>query len=108
MKYDFTTRVNRKGQYIFGMEPEKIKITLYGSFKETYKGHGTDIALIGGLLGYDTSDKRIRTSMEDAKEKGIDFEFIESEIEHVHPNTAMNEVETGRHSLDLVGKSIAS
>ena len=88
------------------MEPEKIKITLYGSFKETYKGHGTDIALIGGLLGYDTSDKRIRTSMEDAKEKCIDFEFIESEIEHIHPNTAKIEVEKGRHNLDLVGKSI--
>ena len=99
-------RIGLFTRYIFGMEPEKIKITLYGSFKETYKGHGTDIALIGGLLGYDTSDKRIRTSMEDAKEKGIDFEFIESEIEHIHPNTAKIEVETGRHSLDLVGKSI--
>ena len=99
-------RIGLFTRHIFGMEPEKIKITLYGSFKETYKGHGTDIALIGGLLGYDTSDKRIRTSMEDAKEKGIDFEFIESEIEHIHPNTAMIEVETGRHSLDLVGKSI--
>ena len=99
-------RIGLFTRYIFGMEPEKIKITLYGSFKETYKGHGTDIALIGGLLGYDTSDKRIRTSMEDAKEKGIDFEFIESEIEHIHPNTAMIEVEAGRHSLDLVGKSI--
>ncbi len=99
-------RIGLFTRYIFGMEPEKIKITLYGSFKETYKGHGTDIALIGGLLGYDTSDKRIRTSMEDAKEKGIDFEFIESEIEHVHPNTAKIEVEAGRHSLDLVGKSI--
>ena len=99
-------RIGLFTRYIFGMEPEKIKITLYGSFKETYKGHGTDIALIGGLLGYDTSDKRIRTSMEDAKEKGIDFEFIESEIEHIHPNTAKIEVETGRHSIDLVGKSI--
>lgn len=99
-------RIGLFTRYIFGMEPEKIEITLYGSFKETYKGHGTDIALIGGLLGYDTSDKRIRTSMEDAKEKGIDFEFIESEIEHIHPNTAKIEVETGRHSLDLVGKSI--
>ena len=56
-------RIGLFTRHIFGMEPEKIKITLYGSFKETYKGHGTDIALIGGLLGYDTSDKRIRTSM---------------------------------------------
>ena len=99
-------RIGLLTRYIFGYQPEKIKITLYGSFKETYKGHGTDIALIGGLLGYNTSDKRIRTSLEDAKEAGIDFEFIESEVEHIHPNTAKLEVEAGRHSLDLIGKSI--
>lgn len=99
-------RIGLLTRYIFGYQPEKIKITLYGSFKETYKGHGTDIALIGGLLGYNTSDKRIRTSLENAKEAGIDFEFIESEVEHIHPNTAKLEVKTGRHSLDLVGKSI--
>ena len=98
-------RIGLLTRYIFGYQPEKIKITLYGSFKETYKGHGTDIALIGGLLGYNTSDKRIRTSLEDAKEAGVDFEFIESEVEHIHPNTAKLEVEAGRHSLDLVGKS---
>ena len=99
-------RIGLFTRYIFGRQPEDVKITLYGSFKETYKGHGTDIALIGGLLGYNTSDKRIRTSMEDAKAAGMEFEFIESGIEHIHPNTAKIEVQAGRHSLDLIGKSI--
>ena len=99
-------RIGLFTRYIFGMQPEDVKITLYGSFKETYKGHGTDIALIGGLLGYNTSDKRIRTSMEDAKAAGMEFEFIESGIEHIHPNTAKIEVQAGRHNLDLIGKSI--
>ena len=99
-------RIGLFTRYIFGMQPEDVKITLDGSFKETYKGHGTDIALIGGLLGYNTSDKRIRTSMEDAKAAGMEFEFIESGIEHIHPNTAKIEVQAGRHSLDLIGKSI--
>ena len=99
-------RIGLFTRYIFGMQPEDVKITLYGSFKETYKGHGTDIALIGGLLGYNTFDKRIRTSMEDAKAAGMEFEFIESGIEHIHPNTAKIEVQAGRHSLDLIGKSI--
>ena len=99
-------RIGLFTRYIFGRQPEDVKITLYGSFKETYKGHGTDIALIGGLLGYNTSDKRIRTSMDDAKLAGMEFEFIESEIEHIHPNTAKIEVQAGRHSLDLIGKSI--
>ena len=99
-------RIGLFTRYIFGRQPEDVKITLYGSFKETYKGHGTDIALIGGLLGYNTSDKRIRTSMDDAKLAGMEFEFIESGIEHIHPNTAKIEVQAGRHSLDLIGKSI--
>ena len=99
-------RIGLFTRYIFGRQPEDVKITLYGSFKETYKGHGTDIALIGGLLGYNTSDKRIRTSMDDAKLTGMEFEFIESGIEHIHPNTAKIEVQAGRYSLDLIGKSI--
>ena len=99
-------RIGLFTRYIFGRQPEDVKITLYGSFKETYKGHGTDIALIGGLLGYNTSDKRIRTSMDDAKLVGMEFEFIESGIEHIHPNTAKIEVQAGRYSLDLIGKSI--
>ena len=99
-------RIGLFTRYIFGRQPEDVKITLYGSFKETYKGHGTDIALIGGLLGYNTSDKRIRTSMDDAKLAGMEFEFIESGIEHIHPNTAKIEVQAGRYSLDLIGKSI--
>ena len=99
-------RIGLFTRYIFGRQPDDVKITLYGSFKETYKGHGTDIALIGGLLGYNTSDKRIRTSMDDAKLAGMEFEFIESGIEHIHPNTAKIEVQAGRYSLDLIGKSI--
>ena len=99
-------RIGLFTRYIFGRQPEDVKITLYGSFKETYKGHGTDIALIGGLLGYNTSDKRIRTSMDDAKLAGMEFEFIESGIEHIHPNTAKIEVQAGRYNLDLIGKSI--
>ena len=99
-------RIGLFTRYIFGRQPEDVKITLYGSFKETYKGHGTDIALIGGLLVYNTSDKRIRTSMDDAKLAGMEFEFIESGIEHIHPNTAKIEVQAGRYSLDLIGKSI--
>ena len=89
-------RIGLFTRYIFGRQPEDVKITLYGSFKETYKGHGTD----------NTSDKRIRTSMDDAKLAGMEFEFIESGIEHIHPNTAKIEVQAGRYSLDLIGKSI--
>ena len=91
---------------IFKKEPKTIRITLFGSFKETYKGHGTDIALIGGLLGYDTFDTRIRNSLKTAKEKNIDFKFIESDIEHIHPNIATIAVMKDGERLEVSGKSI--
>lgn len=104
-----TAGAARMGLYarnLFGEEPKNIEITLFGSFKDTYKGHGTDIALIGGLLGCDTFDKRIRTSLEDATKQGITYKFIESEIIPVHPNTAKIVVEGNGQYLELMGKSI--
>ena len=71
-------------------EPIKsVEFTLYGSFAKTYKGHGTDKALVGGMLGFETDDVRIRESFELAKEKGLGFSFVcnNDEDEDVHPNT---------------------
>lgn len=91
---------------LFNNSPQNIEVTLYGSFKDTYKGHGTDIAIIGGLLGCDTFDKGIRTSLEDAKSQGINFKFIESEITPIHPNTTKIELEGNGEFLEVSGKSI--
>ncbi|MBQ8497616.1 MAG: L-serine ammonia-lyase, iron-sulfur-dependent subunit beta [Clostridia bacterium] len=63
---------------------------LYGSFATTYKGHGTDRALVGGILGFETDDYRIRESFQLAKEAGIEIIFMEMEMEtdtNMHPNT---------------------
>lgn len=72
-----------------------VKFTLYGSFAKTYRGHGTDRALLGGILGYETDDLRIRHSMELAGEAGItySFETAASDPEGIHPNTADMEIE---------------
>lgn len=70
-------------------EIKKVTFTLYGSFAKTYHGHGTDRALLGGILGFRSDDERIVDSFELAKEKGLDFEFVTDEEEDdVHPNTA--------------------
>jgi len=66
----------------------KVEFFLHGSFASTYKGHGTDKALVAGILGYSPADEELRDSFSLAKEKGIEFEFIETEIEYAHPNTA--------------------
>lgn len=68
---------------------KKVEFTLYGSFAKTYRGHGTDRALLGGILGFDTDDVRIRDSFEIARERGLEFSFVPNEVEQdVHPNTA--------------------
>jgi len=68
---------------------KKAKFILYGSFANTYRGHGTDKALVGGILNFQTDDLRIRDSFQLAKEEGIDYSFEINTVEkEVHPNTA--------------------
>ena len=66
----------------------RVEFTLYGSFAKTYRGHGTDRALLGGILGFATDDARIRDSFRLAGERGLAFSFTPDETEtEVHPNT---------------------
>ena len=66
----------------------KVEFTLYGSFAKTYHGHGTDRALLGGIMGFSTDDLRIRDSFRIANERGLTFSFTPNEVEtEVHPNT---------------------
>lgn len=73
---------------LFPGEIQKVTFTLYGSFARTYRGHGTDRALLGGIMGYETDDLRIRDSLKLAKEEGIEYAFELGEDENLHPNTA--------------------
>ena len=67
---------------------KRVEFTLYGSFAGTYRGHGTDRALLGGIMGFAPDDVRLRDSFRIAKERGIDFTFLTDEKEtDVHPNT---------------------
>ena len=67
---------------------KKVEFTLYGSFAKTYRGHGTDRALLGGIMGFPTDDLRIRDSFSIAQEQGLEFSFTPNETEtEVHPNT---------------------
>ena len=81
-------RIGKYARSILGATPVKAHIRFSGSFAKTYKGHGTDKAVIAGILGMDTDDARIRVSMDVAKEEGLAFEFEEADIDGAHPNTA--------------------
>lgn len=93
---------------IFPGVPTKVTFTLYGSFADTYLGHGTDRALIGGALGYRSDDTRIRHAYEHAREAGMEVVCIpDHETEVNHPNTVdiFMEDDDG-HSLLIRGESI--
>lgn len=66
----------------------RADFTLYGSFAKTYHGHGTDRALLGGIMGFSADDTRIRDSFAIAAERGLAYSFTPNELEtEVHPNT---------------------
>lgn len=93
---------------LFSEEIAKVTFTLYGSFAKTYQGHGTDRALLGGILGFPTYDERIRDSFAHAKEMGVAYEFvIDEETTTNHPNTAdIHLIGTTGRTMSIRGESI--
>ena len=81
-------RIGLIARQLFGRQPEKAEVILHGSFAATGKGHGTDRALIAGLLGMMPDDMRIPESFEIAKDMGMDFVMKNKDIKGAHPNTA--------------------
>lgn len=86
----------------------KADFTLYGSFARTYRGHGTDRALLGGIMGFSTDDRRIPDSFAIADEIGLSYSFTTNETEtEVHPNTVDIRMEDSiGHVLTVRGESI--
>lgn len=80
-------RIGRVVRILLNEEVKEAKIILYGSFAATYKGHGTDKAIVAGLLGYNVADYEIKDSINIAKNKGYNYIFEESNVESTHPNT---------------------
>ncbi|MCM3784691.1 L-serine ammonia-lyase, iron-sulfur-dependent subunit beta [Neobacillus mesonae] len=89
-----------------GTRPEKAKMILYGSFADTYRGHGTDLALLSGLMGMATDDERIPDAEQWAERMGMEYEFMTSGLPAAHPNTVKFELTAGERGCTLVGASI--
>lgn len=99
-------RIGKAARNLFGEEPKWAKIHLYESFAKTYKGHGTDFALVGGLLGFETDDQRMSKALMIAKERNMEIEFVEENVASAHPNTARLIVGNNKEEMELVGISI--
>ena len=89
-------RIGQVSRHLLGESVKEAKILLHGSFLATGKGHGTDKALVAGLLGMAADDIRIPDSFDIAKESGVKFEIGKIQLKNAHPNSV---------KLLLVGES---
>lgn len=100
-------RLGKIAAIIAGDEIKNVTFLLHGSFAKTYKGHGTDRALVAGILGMDPWDERLRDSMEIAKERHIGIEFKEADLGDVHPNTVKFIITiASNEKIEIQGSSI--
>lgn len=100
-------RIGLIARKLLGSQPTKAHIYLHGSFAATGVGHGTDRALIAGLLGMLPDDINIPKSYELANEKGLEFIFEQKNIKDAHPNTTRLDIEDGDgKNLSLQASSI--
>ncbi|GAE24209.1 L-serine dehydratase [Halalkalibacter wakoensis JCM 9140] len=99
-------RIGKVARTLFAEKPDQANIYFYGSFAKTYRGHATDVAIVGGILDFETSDERITEALTIAKDQNIEVNFFEEEAIAEHPNTAKIILSKGNHKLELVGISI--
>ena len=100
-------RIGRIARILLGELPKDVTVGLHGSFAKTYKGHGTDKAVLAGLMGMPMDDARIKHSLELAKAEGIHYRFEAVNLKNAHPNTVLIEA-TGvsGKEIRLIGSSI--
>ena len=100
-------RIGLIARKLLGEDVKSAEILLYGSFLATGKGHGTQKALVAGLLGMKPDDYNIPDSLEIAKEKNVSITFGEANLRDAHPNTA-ELILTGINGrkLDVTGESL--
>ena len=99
-------RIARAALKLLGGIPESADIVFYNSFARTYEGHGSDRAIIAGLLDYRTDDKRIKDSLELAKAQGLKYHFKSvGNASALHPNTIKLNLQLGDRKIEVVGES---
>lgn len=100
-------RIGYVSRKLLGEEIEEVSIGLCGSFWATGKGHGTDRALVAGLMGFKADDERIPDSLAIAREQQIQVYFSKAERKDAHPNTViLNMTGVSGRKLEVVACSL--
>lgn len=104
-------RLGLLARHLIGGTPQRAHLELHGSFARTGEGHGTDKALVAGLLGFRPDDERIRSALEIADREGLAFTFEKTKLgeeEHLHPNSVRITVERGDRRAVMLGSSLGA
>lgn len=101
-------RIGKIVSAIFGEKPTEVEFQLYNSFAKTYRGHGTDVALVAGILGMDTDDPRIPDALDIAREENVKiyWKINKDSSNAPHPNTTKIIIRNAEKSLSATGISI--
>ena len=99
-------RIARAAIRVLGSKPDRAVITFYNSFARTYEGHGSDLAIVAGLLDFKADDERIRTAFKEADSHGLNYEFKSiGNASTMHPNTIRLNLTKGKRKVEVIGQS---
>jgi L-serine dehydratase len=101
-----TARLGRVAREILDQDPARVRFFLHPPLAATYRGHGSDFALVGGAIGLNVDDPRIPEAIRIAEQMGVTIEFSEEDLGEVHPNTVRVEIEVDARQVEIVGSSI--
>ncbi|MCX2745650.1 L-serine ammonia-lyase, iron-sulfur-dependent subunit beta [Mangrovivirga sp. M17] len=100
-------RIGRAANRVLGGMPEEAEITFYNSFARTYEGHGSDRAILAGIMDFKTDDERIKKSLDIAKEKDLKYKFKSvGNASIYHPNTVKLILTRKNRTVEVIGESL--
>jgi len=99
-------RIAKAAIKVLGGTPDQADITFYNSFARTYEGHGSDRAILAGLMDFETDDKRIKESIEIAEKIGLKYHFKSvGNASTLHPNSIKLNLTKGNKQIEVLGES---
>ncbi len=99
-------RIAKVAVKMLGAIPDNAEIIFYNSFARTYEGHGSDRAILAGLMDFDTDDKQIKDAIEIASRSGLKYHFKSvGNASTLHPNSIRLVISKGDRSIEVLGES---
>nr|WP_281271569.1 L-serine ammonia-lyase, iron-sulfur-dependent subunit beta [Peribacillus asahii] len=99
-------RIGNIARQLLNETPLYVNFSLMGSFAETYQGHGTDLALLSGVLGLSTMDEGIPNAKKIAEENSLQYEFTKRVLGSYHPNTVLVELTGASRTVKVLASSL--